>query len=578
MDMRYRPVSSAPGTQLWLKCPDDNDWWPAIVCDPSECDQELLLFVDPNENTCVRLYHDPSNLYFVNVNDSASCRPLHWNLQEQDESEVLWYRNPRKERHLDKAWQDHTIAVMAQSSNSRDAEQQQPAQQQEQAQSTQARHSSEIESYSSHDLRKIGRLLKAIDGPSAALIQQHLEEDGITQADIDNSRREKRRERRKSKRRRMEEGNNEGASDADSANASNEQESRVQPLFQPSSVEPLTIAIAPLEAPNGAPQAIAATAMTEGIDDEFVDDTQAWDEHSLDVLRREVFENKQKCALDPVYKFVEVLGAVTVDSKPIAVAMHGPKSIFKEFEESSFAVLLVALSSSYDHTHGWMEDIEWDGTTIRMTLMINGAPVAAPRNWRLAARRQNASRTAVPIDITSAIGQNEFFSLRVALPRDLDMELWSGVITAVLVQKRSISDVCQALEATYVSPSAARRVAGGGAVESTSAVVSLTCPLSMAMLTVPCRGRHCEHAQSFELSAFLTQCCSTHVWICPVCDASLYPSDIIVDFALIAFLKSNKRHLEDMDGLTITAQGSILPRLRSARKSQAAPTVVDEDD
>jgi hypothetical protein len=215
-----------------------------------------------------------------------------------------------------------------------------------------------------------------------------------------------------------------------------------------------------------------------------------------------------------------------------------------------------------------------------MKIMVNGHQLAKPRNWQLPTKLQNAPRTAIPIDATAAVGDNDFFSLGIKLPTDCDMELWAGIVVAVAARRVSVGEVCKSIESTYVPRMSHHpHVASTkrAAVESSTIAVQLTCPMGLQTLVVPCRGKRCEHEQPFELANFINQCCQTHVWICPICQVSLYPNEIVIDFALVAFLSENKHRMDELAGAIVTESGTIVPRLRP-KKTVVEATVIDDED
>lgn len=130
----------------------------------------------------------------------------------------------------------------------------------------------------------------------------------------------------------------------------------------------------------------------------------------LRLLRTTVFENTDRFLLSPVYRFMDVLGAVNVSSKSVRTNFPTPMALMQAPEEGfspTRRVLLVALDSTspeYDHTSGWMQPFKLDDQVYRMTLRVNGQWVSVPTNWNIpATKERTAVKTAPVIDITSIV-------------------------------------------------------------------------------------------------------------------------------------------------------------------------------
>ena len=66
-------------------------------------------------------------------------------------------------------------------------------------------------------------------------------------------------------------------------------------------------------------------------------------------------------------------------------------------------------------------------------------------------------------------------------------------------------------------------------VQATSSSLSLKDPLSFMDMGVPIRSVHCPHLQCFDATIYLGMMEQTPTWLCPVCNKSINPDDLVLD-------------------------------------------------
>jgi E3 SUMO-protein ligase PIAS1 len=62
-----------------------------------------------------------------------------------------------------------------------------------------------------------------------------------------------------------------------------------------------------------------------------------------------------------------------------------------------------------------------------------------------------------------------------------------------------------------------------------SQTLSLRCPLSFMRIATPARSQTCMHAQCFDASSWYMTMEQTTTYLCPVCDKTLVPEELIMD-------------------------------------------------
>ncbi|KAJ7932449.1 PINIT domain-containing protein [Mycena leptocephala] len=76
--------------------------------------------------------------------------------------------------------------------------------------------------------------------------------------------------------------------------------------------------------------------------------------------------------------------------------------------------------------------------------------------------------------------------------------------------------------------------------------MSLKCPLSYMRVNTPCRSRKCTHSQCFDATSWFSVMEQTTTWLCPVCERTLDPKDLIIDGYFDEILKQSPESVEDV--------------------------------
>ncbi|KJE96087.1 hypothetical protein CAOG_009991 [Capsaspora owczarzaki ATCC 30864] len=101
--------------------------------------------------------------------------------------------------------------------------------------------------------------------------------------------------------------------------------------------------------------------------------------------------------------------------------------------------------------------------------------------------------------------------------------------------------------------------------------VSLTCPLTLAVLRLPARGVSCKHVQCFELETYISVCSRQRTWICPICSQPTAYRHLRIDDQLNTILKERVTNAPLSTRLTVFPSGSY-SFMKDARPLE------DEDD
>lgn len=80
-----------------------------------------------------------------------------------------------------------------------------------------------------------------------------------------------------------------------------------------------------------------------------------------------------------------------------------------------------------------------------------------------------------------------------------------------------------------LAASAVQRQAGDPDIQATSETISFKDPLAYIPLRIPIRGLHCLHIQSFDAQIFLGMMEQTPTWLCPTCNRTINPDDLVLD-------------------------------------------------
>ncbi|ORC90704.1 lorien protein [Trypanosoma theileri] len=540
-------ISYKLGTPLWVKC-DDGEWWPAVV---READEELLLLVGGGYDMCVEFYHDPGNLYPLVASDDG-IRLFHHSESERDAEEQKFFLVKATQDAVQKAFQDFD-----RNADSRKV----------------------VVPYNARELHCMSALLQSVNHNTALDLRRALEQ----QEGINLSPRKNKRvgdnERKKRKRSINKISGDMTTHHNDLKVGLSDEESSYWPI-EPSTrtgitttTTTLSSSVALSETATGNATAIESTGSSiprvshvEGKELFCEPFTPA----ALDVLRKEVFEDKDRLILSPLYRYLEVLGAVAVDGVPLQTTLPSPLALC-EVPEGGFPpsrrVLLVALSAStFDHTDGWMVPFEYEDSTISMTLSVNDNLIETPCNPSLPSGKEMlAVKTAPVADITSYVIREELFSLKVGFTGFLeDAALWNGIIVAVYADELDMDLLVNRIVSNYQMPPRRRKRDSVVGVQ-----VKIVCPITTLPLEIPVRGFSCEHMQCMELRSLLVHCIRTNVWNCPLCWSPTLPRTIIVNYRLKEWLETHQSQISEVEFIVETPSGGPLQpiwRQKSSRK------------
>ncbi|KAK7195391.1 lorien protein [Novymonas esmeraldas] len=587
-----------PGTQVWVKC-DDGVWWPGVL---RETDGEMQHFLCGGEDCCVEFYHSPAELYPLVSTDAAHVQPLHAEPHARSLDEDTWFADAVVAEAVAAALCDYERRRISHTA---------PATPPEavRAPALPGRAESEREalSFSASELRNINALLGAVRGPTATRLRQELQEAAAPAAPPAASRREAASARTRKRHRPGE----------PPARAAPPQKARrtaagATPCPAPAprsavptaSTGPPSMASGPVSSPSGADaderaerRPVDGGGERAGGGGPTIPFVPAVRHRVLEVLRREVFEDRSKLVLSPVYRLLEILGAVVVENANLSTTLPAPHALRNRpvgGYSPQWRVLLVPLSEDYDHTTGWMVPVEVDGAPLSMSLYVNSTPVSLPPSWQLSPAKEAAAvKSAIAVDITPHVlpAEPELFSLQVIFSGNVaEMEMWRGIITCVLVEEVELARLGERIVATYHAPphpalrrspppSTSRGDRGG--VSLTEASVRLRCPVTTLVMEIPVRGVHCEHLQCMELAAALMQCARQNVWNCPLCFAAMRPEDIVVNYRLREWIATHSpTTVARVEYVVETEPGVPLKVVYKAApvERQSAIEVVDDED
>ncbi|KAI6047681.1 PINIT domain-containing protein [Pisolithus marmoratus] len=76
--------------------------------------------------------------------------------------------------------------------------------------------------------------------------------------------------------------------------------------------------------------------------------------------------------------------------------------------------------------------------------------------------------------------------------------------------------------------------------------MSLKCPLSFTRVETPCRSALCVHSQCFDATSWFSCMEQTTTWLCPVCEKTVNPDDLIIDGYFDQILRDTPEDVEDV--------------------------------
>ncbi|CBH11988.1 hypothetical protein, conserved [Trypanosoma brucei gambiense DAL972] len=506
------------GSSLWVKC-DDGEWWPATV---REVETELLLSMGSEYDTCIEFYHDPGNFYPLD-STSGGVRLLHLAVEERDKDEQRLFNVSATKEAVRRLLEERSGTPTASPT-----EDSQP--------------------YSAAEMRYMRSLVDSVSPDSAAVMQNSLKQEGVN-ISRRNIRRVARKERSsKSKVSRSRTSVEERSTVRLTSSLGSTQSSKSTNPTPPLSCGRSSSSWRRRSGGRGGVEVYGECVFQEAVD-----------AATLDVLRAEVFGNPDRFVLSPLYRFLDVLGAVSIEGESIETTLPSPAAVNEEppqgFSPSRRVLLVPLSSSSYNHTDGWLESFEFENKRIAMELFVNGLKVVTPPNPSVPSGRESVAVKTTPVaDITEMVSGKELFSLRVHFTGLMeDATLWEGYIVAVYVERTGVDLLAERIVSNYHSSPAQREVEGVVDVQ-----VRAVCPITALPLSVPVRACGCEHVQCIELQAVLMHCDRTNVWNCPLCWAPMTPETIAVNYRLKEWLDSNRSRVNKVDFIVETPPGRNL--------------------
>ncbi|KAL5535410.1 PLI1 [Sanghuangporus sanghuang] len=77
--------------------------------------------------------------------------------------------------------------------------------------------------------------------------------------------------------------------------------------------------------------------------------------------------------------------------------------------------------------------------------------------------------------------------------------------------------------------------------------MTLKCPLSYTRITIPSRSAKCVHSQCFDAVSWYSVMEQTTTWLCPVCEKTLNPEELIVDGYFESILQQTPESVEEVE-------------------------------
>ena len=191
------------------------------------------------------------------------------------------------------------------------------------------------------------------------------------------------------------------------------------------------------------------------------------------------------------------------------------------------ALIVIAADYSDFTPVPWAENIALDGVAVQHTILsVNGREVGVPENWALPTGETSRFKSFVPALVElEGDGENFFCVQRVG-------SAWRVCLVGVVVRLVDMQGVCERVRERGEEGLAC----AGGGVSGVEVSVSLRCPLTQTRIMCPARGVSCEHPDCFDLASFITMCSATHLWMCPLCQRPVPPSDLRIISAPEALL------------------------------------------
>jgi hypothetical protein len=66
-------------------------------------------------------------------------------------------------------------------------------------------------------------------------------------------------------------------------------------------------------------------------------------------------------------------------------------------------------------------------------------------------------------------------------------------------------------------------------IEEVNYSVQLRCPLAYTRMSIPAKGKNCQHQQCFDMSAYVQFSMRQQLWHCPICHNAAAFVDLLID-------------------------------------------------
>ena len=210
----------------------------------------------------------------------------------------------------------------------------------------------------------------------------------------------------------------------------------------------------------------------------------------------------------------------------------------KAYRRQGYSVWLRGISLTSKERHMWPKELR---VFVNMTQV---SKIEEPK--RLKKRRDD------PIDLTPYLqsGRNQVqFSISDPNPSNFIL----AIILCSKVSDRSIvasvatqsKDTCLSRIQDILS---SHSTDSDELVEENPRTLDLRCPVSLDKITVPAHGTACKHIRCFDLESFVSvNRCTSNMnlrWLCPICQQTIFPRDLIVDSYVAEILASTTEILE----------------------------------
>ncbi|GBF66401.1 E3 SUMO-protein ligase [Trichophyton mentagrophytes] len=168
---------------------------------------------------------------------------------------------------------------------------------------------------------------------------------------------------------------------------------------------------------------------------------------------------------------------------------------------------------------------------------------------------KNKPGTTRPADITNFIRKKVGYVNTVTMTYALTQKKFFIVVN--LVQKHPVEELVTQLQIrkTISAEQVVREMqtrAQDADIVTTSAVMSLKCPLSTLRISVPCRTSLCTHNQCFDATSFLQLQEQAPTWSCPICYKATSFEALQVDQYVDNILRATP---QSVDQVTIEQNG-----------------------